>query len=382
MRDFFVPKDLLLYSDSMGMNSDFSVRGFSAGASEALATLTITLSHANTAPWTFDDTGETDAATTTSGNVLTNDNDVDLDALTVSQVAGSAANVGVAVAGSGGGLFTIASDGAWTFDPSGDFASLTGSDTAETSVTYYASDGQAEAMGTLTVTVSSGAAPELWTPAEITRSLHWDVSHTGSVSIISDKISQIADLSGNNRHAIQSTSINRPGVMQAGDVIVPTFNGSNQWFQNLASFSARFWFAVAQTNAVKAWAGLVTATNSELALGSSGSAVFQGTGDAARVNGAVATNVGLSTPFVWAITKAAAVTGTRTVGQEFNAPGSGRAWTGRVMEVIALPAAPSIDDLMRIEGYAAHKWDALLGVTTLVSALPSDHPYKSAPPTI
>lgn len=44
MKDFFVPKDLLLFSNSMGMNSDFSVRGFSGGMSEALATLTVPVS--------------------------------------------------------------------------------------------------------------------------------------------------------------------------------------------------------------------------------------------------------------------------------------------------------------------------------------------------
>ena len=43
MKDFFVPKDLLLFSNSMGMNSDFSVRGFSGGISEASATLTMTV---------------------------------------------------------------------------------------------------------------------------------------------------------------------------------------------------------------------------------------------------------------------------------------------------------------------------------------------------
>jgi len=42
MKDFFVPKDLLLFSNSMEMNSDFSVRGFSAGASEAMGTLMVT----------------------------------------------------------------------------------------------------------------------------------------------------------------------------------------------------------------------------------------------------------------------------------------------------------------------------------------------------
>lgn len=130
----------------------------SDGTAEAMATLTVTVSRTTAAPIAVDDTGATDAATTTSGNVLANDTDADLDTLTVSQVAGSAANVGVAVAGSAGGLFTIGSDGAWTFDPDGDFAALTGEQTATTSVTYHVSDGVAEDEGALTVTVSAAAA--------------------------------------------------------------------------------------------------------------------------------------------------------------------------------------------------------------------------------
>ena len=74
---------------------------------------------------------------------------------TITKVSGMSANVGAAVTGSNGGEFTIASDGAWTFNPSGDFSALIGTETAETSVTYHASDGVSEAMGTLTVTVSS-----------------------------------------------------------------------------------------------------------------------------------------------------------------------------------------------------------------------------------
>lgn len=127
----------------------------SDGAAEATATLTITVSRSNTPPVAIDDVGTTTADATTSGNVLTNDTDADLDSLTISRVAGSAASVSVAVAGSNGGLFTIASDGAWMFDPGGDFASLTGEQTATTSVTYHISDGEAEDEGTLTVTVSA-----------------------------------------------------------------------------------------------------------------------------------------------------------------------------------------------------------------------------------
>ena len=52
MKDFFVSKDLLLFSNSMGMNSDFIVRGFSVGLGEASATLTVTVSSGAAVPWT------------------------------------------------------------------------------------------------------------------------------------------------------------------------------------------------------------------------------------------------------------------------------------------------------------------------------------------
>lgn len=85
-----------------------------------------------------------------------------LSVVEITKVLDLAENVGVAVAGSSGGLFTIASDGSWTFDPGGDFALLEGSETADTSVTYYASDGLGEASATLTVTVSATAGDPLW----------------------------------------------------------------------------------------------------------------------------------------------------------------------------------------------------------------------------
>lgn len=55
---------------------------------------------------------------------------------------------------------------------------------------------------------------------------------------------------------------------------------------------------------------------------------------------------------------------------------------GKISEIILLPAGFTASELHLIEGYAAHKWDALLGVTTLVSALPSGHPYKTSAPTL
>lgn len=127
----------------------------SNGTAEASAVLTITVTRVNAVPVVTDDAGETAANVTTTGNVLSNDTDADLDSLNVSRVSGSAANVGVATVGSSGGLFTINSDGTWLFDPNGDFDDLVEDQSAETSVSYHAFDGLAETEGTLTITVTA-----------------------------------------------------------------------------------------------------------------------------------------------------------------------------------------------------------------------------------
>jgi VCBS repeat-containing protein len=133
----------------------------SNGMTEATAELTVTVTHENTAPIAVDDEATTDSETTANGNVLTNDSDPENNSLTVSRVAGSSENVGVAVQGSNGGLFTINSNGDWTFDPNGDFASLSGTDSADTAVTYHASDGTLEDEATLTITVVAASGIEI-----------------------------------------------------------------------------------------------------------------------------------------------------------------------------------------------------------------------------
>ena len=48
---------------------------------------------------------------------------------------------------------------------------------------------------------------------------------------------------------------------------------------------------------------------------------------------------------------------------------------GQICEIGFMTAAMSLDDRQKLEGYLAHKWG-------LTASLPSDHPYKSAAPTI
>ena len=68
--------------------------------------------------------------------------------------------MGVAVSGSGGGLFVIGSDGVWTFDPNSEFDNLSGEQTATTSVAYHVSDGNSVDEGVLTITVTAYLAPD------------------------------------------------------------------------------------------------------------------------------------------------------------------------------------------------------------------------------
>jgi VCBS repeat-containing protein len=79
----------------------------------------------NTPPSVKDDTAtvnEDDPDSPVIGTLL--DNDVDSTALSVSAVAGSSGNVGSAIPGDTGGLFTIVAGGTVSFDPNGDFEGL------------------------------------------------------------------------------------------------------------------------------------------------------------------------------------------------------------------------------------------------------------------
>ncbi len=105
--------------------------------------------------------GVFEGGTLSGGNLILDDdgsgvdNDVDGDTLTVSEINGNAALVGVAVTGSNGGEFTTNSDGSYNFDTKGDFDYLAAGETASTQVSYTVSDGEGGvATATLTITVT------------------------------------------------------------------------------------------------------------------------------------------------------------------------------------------------------------------------------------
>ncbi|MDY0227785.1 MAG: Ig-like domain-containing protein [Desulfomicrobium apsheronum] len=126
------------------------------GVSEAPGVLTVTVEAYNPPPVAVADSDTTSAIKTAEGNVLTNDTDGNGDPLAVTAVNGLAANVGATISGSSGGLFTIASTGAWSFDPNEGFAEITA--VTDTWVDYTISDGHSTSTARLTVSVTPSAA--------------------------------------------------------------------------------------------------------------------------------------------------------------------------------------------------------------------------------
>jgi VCBS repeat-containing protein len=92
-----------------------------------------------------DDTASTTEDAGASGNVLTNDTDVDVEPLTV-------ANPGTYVGAYG--ILTLAADGSYTYAPNAAAQGLDAGETAQDVFTYSASDGTASDSATLTVTVN------------------------------------------------------------------------------------------------------------------------------------------------------------------------------------------------------------------------------------
>ncbi len=141
-----------------------------------LQTITVTVQNDptddNQAPVAVDDAeavSEDTPPNPIASNVLSNDFDLDEDPLTVSAVNGSAANVGVALAGQFGTL-TLNADGGYSYtldDADPDVQALGVGETATDSFGYTVADGQGgTATATLTITINgTNDGPVITSPA-------------------------------------------------------------------------------------------------------------------------------------------------------------------------------------------------------------------------
>lgn len=361
-------------------------------------------------PEVADDYAQTLANVAAEGNVLVND----ADGLTVVAVNGLTANVGVAVDGNNGGSFTVNADGSWEFDPGEDFLDLDYEDTADTAISYHASDGQREAMATLIVTVVGieSSEPELWTPAQITDAVWIDAD---TVTLDGSAVTTMTDKVGGVVTASQGTASARPTLVAdvLGDEDVIQFDGGDFLTFGTALGKPANWtiFVLAKfasTTATQHVCGSVNAAGATAtAWGSIGSvsrhSEFQfGNGSAYRYGGTteivftggnwfmecqtyesgntvpvkhingvaktVATDGGTATScggtaYDYCIGQLGLYTSTRL--------GNGSQLKGQ----LAVPRKLTTTERQKLEGYYAHKCE-------LTSLLPSDHPYKSTPPMV
>jgi hypothetical protein len=250
-----------------------------------------------------------------------------------------------------------------------------------------------------------GALAPLWTPAQITTALWLDASDASTVTTISGAVSQWNDKSGNGRNVSQGTASRRPTVSSASinNNNALSFDGVNDFLLSNNALlptgtSSRSMFVVYKpgrttgvngicgqsgTGATGAWfqlqfrSGLPTGdpyfagfsadltdsvavtTNAKIA-----GVTYNGTQATLYRNGLqiAQSNLTLNTG-----SSELSVGASSSGGDEFN--------LGLIAEIVFASSFVSTNTRQLIEGYLAHKWD-------LAANLPSDHPYKSSPPTV
>lgn len=228
-------------------------------------------------------------------------------------------------------------------------------------------------------------AIELWAPTEINTKLWLDANDSGSITHSSNVVSQWNDKSGNNNHAIQSSSNKRPTTTSSG----MQFDGSNDGFYltNEISEANLNIFFVLQGH------GYVTANDAsarilffdagsgrKLWVNTSGSTVFNqqnvsGYSDSSTQIHEFSLNSGTLTVRVNGVEALSqgGVTGDMEldrIGLRWDSNTNAPRWTGKMMEILAVPTTT---DRAKIEGYLAHKWG-------LTGNLNGSHPYKTNAP--
>jgi hypothetical protein len=226
----------------------------------------------------------------------------------------------------------------------------------------------------------------------------FDGNDPSSFTTVSGLVSQWNDKSGNNLHALQTSSTSRPTyVNYAG---TDETNASAGWLRLQGISSTYQFFCAGKPNPAGSYRTLLqnsqanhpvildTGTNN---LGLYSGPAFQqaGTLTWGNVNGIV--RLAITDPdFDVKMSRdggaLSAISSFRGITQSatpilFNEQtvGSGQGW-GDCYEVIFADVGISTADAQRIEGYLAWKWNYALSTTDFTDALPSDHPYKTAAP--
>lgn len=233
----------------------------------------------------------------------------------------------------------------------------------------------------------------LWSPSQITTELWADAADSSTITFTSGLISQWNDKSGNGRHMTQATALYRPGYSLSNfnefnsiDYPVGTKffdinsfgSGTYSWFFSFKSSGGTETFLGENT---MPYGTLVPIGNTDASTNilrvndiddPAGSYQIYGGELVQSVTTRTSVNVKLN------------LSGGNICGY-INIPiitpknirlgyaESGYNLQGSLGEVICINGTPNSADILKIQGYLAHKWG-------LTSTLPSDHLYKLVPP--
>lgn len=260
----------------------------------------------------------------------------------------------------------------------------------------------------------SGSSRRLWTPALLGSALAlWlDAGDSSTITLNAGNVNVWADKSGNGRNASQGVAAKQPALASnvingkpvvrgdGSDDILEVSNGGNL-FQNISSGTIILIGRYSRTNSSDLFIAIATPSASiraSLGAQTSGNAHRAGArrldaqGQIVASGGTVVSN----TPIIQrgdynysGGTIAVAVDGTQlgtasfTGGNTDNTLGASTVLFGfgsafypmDIGEVIVANAALTTADRQRLEGYLAYKWG-------LQANLPSNHPFRNAPPFI
>jgi hypothetical protein len=247
-------------------------------------------------------------------------------------------------------------------------------------------------------------ASALWTPAAITTALWLDAADASTVTTVSGAVSQWNDKSGNNRHVSQGTAGNRPvvattSVNSLNTILFTQTSTANASIKELRSSTAytanrgSIFIVLKPASSQQAFASVFQSRNQGVegfrtaAAPNNQNTVASNFADTiGRINGTSIQTFSAGQNFHTYSANTALILGAVypaasnisfawSVGRDQFVDDNGRGFNGEVAEVVVLPQVGTTATHERIEGYLAHKWG-------LTANLPSDHPYKTAAPTV
>ena len=256
--------------------------------------------------------------------------------------------------------------------------------------------------------IITGTQKNNWTPADIDTALWLDAADASTITTVGGAVSQWSDKSGNNRHATQSDATRRPSFTSSAlnGYSALTFDGTNDGLTcGDAFYSANLLiFAVAKTSNTSAEQNIVSkwkatgnqrkfifrfrSTNKMGAFfsfdGTSPNSGFLDTigtaGTGWLISGAVRNGTALTVSLngtqnssTLASTSLFNSTAELAIGFNFDGSNVFEPLNGQIAAIV-IATNPSLTDLQKLEGWAAHKYG-------LTANLPAGHPYKLVGPT-